>query len=497
MLDINLFRTDEKHHGDPELVRDSQRRRFAPVQAVDEVISLDLAWRKGRFDLDEIRKELNATSKRIGKLRAAKQDDGEDEEEAKMLAASTAEIKRALAAKEAEVRDAKAALNAKHAAIGNLVHDSVVVSDDEANNAVLRLWREGVVQSKESLEKKKNHVDLCVMTDIVDLEKGARLAGGRGYFLKEEGVLLNQALINYAMDFSRERGFTLMQPPTFMTKEAMAKCAQLAQFDEELYKIEGDDKFLIATSEQPLAAYHLGERIQPDELPIMYAGYSTCFRKEAGSHGRDTAGIFRVHEFQKIEQFCITRPDESWEMLEEMIENAEDFYKELGLPYRVVSVVSGALNDAAAKKYDLEAWFPASKTYRELVSCSNCTDYQARRLGIRYGQKTDDGSQKFVHMLNSTLTATERTLCSIMENYQKEDGVVVPKVLRPYMGGIEFLPFKKTLDGKPIPPKSDQGNTSWMRQLFTDTPMSECSLFEHCLMLIFVLCVTALLNSVV
>ncbi|GJN39139.1 hypothetical protein PR202_gb28238 [Eleusine coracana subsp. coracana] len=245
-----------------------------------------------------------------------------------------------------------------------------------------------------------------------------------------------------------------MQPPSSMNKETMAKCAQLSQFDEELYKIEGEDKYLIATSEQPLAACHMGERIYPNELPIRYAGYSTCHRKEAGAHGRDTAGIFRVHEFQKVEQFCITAPEDSWEMLEEMIKNAEDFYQELGLPYRVVSVVSGALNLAAAKKYDLEAWFPASQAYRELVSCSNCTDYQARRLEIRYGQKTDKGPQKFVHMLNSTLTATERTLCCIMENYQTKDGVVVPKALRPYMDGIEFLPFTKTLDDKPIPPKS-------------------------------------------
>ncbi|ONM26613.1 Serine--tRNA ligase cytoplasmic [Zea mays] len=233
----------------------------------------------------------------------------------------------------------------------------------------------------------------------------------------------------------------------------MAKCAQLAQFDEELYKVTGDgeDKYLIATSEQPLCAYHLGDRIYPAELPIKYAGYSTCFRKEAGSHGRDTAGIFRVHQFEKIEQFCITSPNDndSWEMHEEMLKNSEDYYKEIGLPYQVVSIVSGALNDAAAKKYDLEAWFPASKTFRELVSCSNCTDFQSRRLGIGYGQKkNDEQSKQFVHMLNSTLTATERTLCCILENFQKEDGVEVPKALQPYMGGIEFLPFKQPLDVK-------------------------------------------------
>lgn len=285
---------------------------------------------------------------------------------------------------------------------------------------------------------------------------GAAVAGGRGYFLKGDGVLLNQALINFGLQFLRKRGFEVLQTPLFIKKETMAKCAQLADFDSELYKLPGDeevgdDMYLIATSEQPLCTYHQGDHISPADLPIRYAGYSTCFRREASSHGRDTAGIFRVHQFEKIEQFCVTSPDndESWEMLEEMIRNSEDFYKEIGLPYRVVSIVSDALNDAAAKKYDLEAWFPASKMYIELVSCSNCTDYQARRLGITYGKKENgEGSERFVHLLNSTLTATTRTLCCILENYQKEDGVEMPEVLRPFMGGLDFLPFKQAFDTK-------------------------------------------------
>ncbi|XP_062210236.1 serine--tRNA ligase-like [Phragmites australis] len=441
MLDINLFRTDKG--GNPELIRESQRSRFATVELVDEVIALDRAWRDRQFELDKIRQELNATSKKIGKLKAAKQ-----EEEAKKLMENTNEIKDRLAAKEAEVQEAKSTLDAKLTTIGNIVHESVPISDDEANNATVRTWGERRLE-----ENLKNHVDLCRMLDIVALEKGADVAGGRGYYLKKEGVLLNLALINFGLAFLTKRGFEPMQTPFFMRKETMGKCAQLAQFDEELYKLTGDgeEKYLIATSEQPLCAYHLGDRIYPAELPIRYAGYSTCFRKEAGSHGRDTSGIFRVHQFEKIEQFCVTGPNgnDSWEMHEEMLKNSEDFYKEIGLPYQVVSIVSGALNDAAAKKYDLEAWFPASKTYRELVSCSNCTDYQARRLGIGYGQKkNDEQSKQFVHMLNSTLTATERTLCCILENYQREDGVEVPKVLQPYMGGIEFLRFKQPLDGK-------------------------------------------------
>ncbi|CAI0419628.1 unnamed protein product, partial [Linum tenue] len=272
---------------------------------------------------------------------------------------------------------------------------------------------------------------------------GANIAGGRGFYLKGDGVRLNQALINYGLDFLDKRGYTALQTPFFMRKDVMAKCAQLAQFDEELYKVPGDDKYLIATAEQPLCAYHIDDWIQPADLPIRYAGYSSCFRKEAGSHGRDTLGIFRVHQFEKVEQFCVTSPNgtDSWDMHEEMIKNSEDFYKSLNLPYQVIAIVSGALNDAAAKKYDLEAWFPASKTYRELVSCSNCTDYQSRRLEIRYGQKKEAAKQ-YAHLLNSTLTATERTLCCILENYQKEDGVEVPEVLRPYLGGKSFIPFQ-------------------------------------------------------
>jgi seryl-tRNA synthetase len=237
-----------------------------------------------------------------------------------------------------------------------------------------------------------------------------------------------------------------------MRQEIMAECAQLSQFDDELYKVtgEGDDKYLIATSEQTLCALHRQDWFEKQDLPVKYVGYSTCFRKEVGSHGRDTLGIFRIHQFEKIEQFAITNPDgtASWDTMEEMLGNAEAFYQGLDIPYRVVNIVSGELNNAAAKKYDLEAWFPASKTYRELVSCSNCTDYQSRRLDIRLRVPKEQGGSKFVHMLNSTLTATERTLCCVLENYQTPDGVRVPPVLQPFMMGIDFIPFKKSLDSK-------------------------------------------------
>ena len=250
----------------------------------------------------------------------------------------------------------------------------------------------------------------------------------------------------------------------------MSECAQLEDFDEQLYKVsgEGEEKYLIATSEQTLCSMMRHRWVDPKTCPMRYAGYSTCFRKEVGSHGRDTLGIFRVHQFEKVEQFCVTgavvillfysvltrRPpppvpddDASWKMMLEMLKNSEEFYQSLGLPYRVVNIVSGALNNAAAKKYDLEAWFPSSKTWRELVSCSNCTDYQARRLEVRCGapKKGPENKKSYVHMLNSTLTATERTLCCVLENYQTPDGLRVPDVLVPYMGGITHVPFMRTL----------------------------------------------------
>ncbi|KAF8401663.1 hypothetical protein HHK36_012609 [Tetracentron sinense] len=433
MLDINLFREDKGNN--PELIRESQRRRFANVELVDEIIRLDKEWRQRQFEFDNLRKDFNKINKEVARLKIS----GEDATE---MIKNTDENKQSTAKKDAEVQEARAALYSRLETIGNLVHDSVPVSNDEENNAVIRSWGEKRVEPK-----LRNHVELVELLGIADLKKGANVAGGRGFYLKGVGVLLNQALINFGFAFLGKRNYTLLQTPFFMRKDIMAKCAQLAQFDEELYKVtgEGDDKYLIATAEQPLCAYHLDDWIHPSQLPIRYAGYSTCFRKEAGSHGRDTLGIFRVHQFEKVEQFCITSPNgnDSWEMHEEMINNSEDFYKELNIPYQVVAIVSGALNDAAAKKYDLEGWFPSSKTYRELVSCSNCTDYQSRRLEIRYGQKKGNEQVKqYVHLLNSTLTATERTICCILENYQKEDGIEIPAVLQPFMGGITFLPFQ-------------------------------------------------------
>ncbi|RUS23144.1 seryl-tRNA synthetase [Endogone sp. FLAS-F59071] len=443
MLDINLLLEDKG--GNPELVRESQRRRGAPVELVDEIITMYKEWVKIRFDLDQKNKQFNAVQKAIGQKMKAKEDPGSLTDEKNQLAKD----KEDMAVWEKVMENA---WKEKLATIGNIVHTSVPTSMDEDNNEVIRTYNhEGIVPIKKSNILSHHEVLHCI--DGYDQERGANIAGHRGYFLTNDGVDLNLALIQYGLSFLGRRGYKKLQTPFFMRKEVMAKTAQLSQFDEELYKVtgEGEDKYLIATSEQPISAFHSNEWFEQPEkqLPLKYAGYSTCFRKEAGAHGKDTWGIFRVHQFEKIEQFVLTDPEKSWDMFYEMITTSEEFFQSLGLSYRVVAIVSGALNNAAAKKYDLEAWFPFQGEFKELVSCSNCTDYQSRRLEIRCGvKKMNDREKKYVHCLNSTLCATERALCALLENWQTEDGVKVPPPLVPFMGGKEFIPFVKAAPNK-------------------------------------------------
>jgi seryl-tRNA synthetase len=325
--------------------------------------------------------------------------------------------------------------------IGNLVHEACLATDDEDKNEVVRTFGECL-----PAEGRLNHVDLMAKLGMETGEVATRTAGGRAFFLTGPLVQLQLGLISYAMSFLTQRGYTPFYPPFFMTKDAMAAVAQLSDFDDQLYKVtgEGDEKYLIATSEQPIAAYHRNKWFAEKDLPVKYAGFSTCFRKEVGSHGRDTLGIFRVHQFEKIEQFCVTtsKDNKSWEMMEAMIKTSEEFYQSLDIPYRVVRIVAGALNDAAAMKYDLEGWYCASQKYRELVSCSNCTDYQSRRLGARMGSGKKEGQanvKDHVHMLNSTLCAVTRVMCCICETQQCAEGIRVPKALQPFMGGMELM----------------------------------------------------------
>ncbi|XP_068029497.1 serine--tRNA ligase, cytoplasmic [Anomalospiza imberbis] len=471
VLDLDLFRADKG--GDPAMVRDMQRKRFKDPALVDALVRADGAWRRCRFRADNLNKLKNLCSKTIGDKMKKKEPVGTDEsvpESAQNLDELTADIlgclqvsqikKIRLLIDEAilECDSERLRLEAERfeslREIGNLLHPSVPISNDEdVDNKVERVWGDC------SCRKKYSHVDLVVMVDGYEGEKGAVVAGSRGYFLKGPLVFLEQALIQYALQSLRARGYTPVYTPFFMRKEVMQEVAQLSQFDEELYKVIGkgseraedssiDEKYLIATSEQPIAALHRDEWLRPEDLPLKYAGLSTCFRQEVGSHGRDTRGIFRVHQFEKIEQFVYSSPhdNKSWEIFEEMMATAEEFYQSLGIPYHIVNIVSGSLNHAASKKLDLEAWFPGSGAFRELVSCSNCTDYQARRLRIRYGQtKKMMDKVEFVHMLNATMCATTRTICAILENHQTPEGIRIPEKLQNFMPPDlrELIPFIK------------------------------------------------------
>ncbi|CAI7642164.1 unnamed protein product [Penicillium glandicola] len=441
MLDLADFVTERG--GDLKKIKESQQKRFAPEETVDEVVTLYEEARRARYDVSQMGSQINAVQKAIGMKKKNKEDATELLAQKADLETKKKELEEAAVAKEVQ-RDRKIRT------IGNYVHESVPVSNDEADNKLIKTW------TPENAEMQKpgclSHHEVLTRLDGYDPERGVKIVGHRGYCLTGYGLFLNLALVNYGLEFLFNKGYTPNQPPQFMLKDLMAKTAQLEQFDEELYKVtesedKSTDKYLIATSEQPLSALHDSEWLQDKDLPIKYAGYSTCYRKEAGSHGKDAWGIFRVHQFEKIEQFVLTKPEDSWQAFEDMISTSEEFYQSLKLPYNIVAIVSGALNNAASKKYDLEAWFPFQQEYKELVSCSNCTDYQSRALEIRYGaKKATDIKKSYVHALNSTLCATERTLCCILENYQKEDGIEVPEVLRKYIpGNPEFLPYTKEL----------------------------------------------------
>ncbi|XP_068720379.1 serine--tRNA ligase, cytoplasmic-like [Montipora capricornis] len=469
VLDLDLFRVNKG--GDPEKIRENQSKRYKDTKLVDEIVEADNKWRKLRFSADNWNKLKNLCSKQIGEKMKRKEAVGESEELPENvvdgLEELTPEILQGLTVTQIksirtlidgnitkcndEVLKVEQDRNEKLFEVGNLLHESVPISNDEDENKVMRTWGDS------SVKKKYSHVDLAYMVDGVDTERGALVAGSRGYFLKGPLVFLQQALIQLATRTLYKKGFVPLYTPFFMTKDAMQKVAQLSQFDEELYKVIGkgagevgyEERYLIATSEQPIAALHRDEWMaaSADDLPKKYAGFSSCFRQEAGSHGRDTRGIFRVHQFEKVEQFVICSPldDISWQMFDEMIGNAEEMNQALGIPYRIVNIVSGELNNAAAMKYDLEAWFPGSGAFRELVSCSNCTDYQARRLQVRFGQTKKMGEQtKFVHMLNATMCAVSRTICALLENYQTEEGIALPAVLKPLMPeGMDFLKYVK------------------------------------------------------
>lgn len=417
MIDIQLFREN------PQIIHDSEKKRFKDPAAIDKVIELDNAWRKQRAAINDLRRQRNELSKQIGQKKKQGLDASEELQKADQV---NKQIKEA----ESKADQLLTERDRIRYSIGNLLHLSVPTAPDEEGNAIIRSWGEKQTFSFAP----KHHADLVVSLDVADIEKAAQVAGARTYYLKRDLVRLNLALIQLALDVMTEKGYTPFWTPFFLRAEVMKGASELADLEQQLYKTDGDEFFFIATSEQTLASLHWDEVLAPDILPIKYVGVSTCFRREAGTHGKDTKGIFRVHQFEKVEQFVFCKPEESWSIHEEMIANAEEIFQKLEIPYQVTNIASGEMNDNAAKKYDIEAWFPAQEKYREVVSCSNCTDYQARKMNIRMGKY--GGEKEYAHTLNSTAIATERTICAILENFQQDDGsIALPKSLRQYMSG--------------------------------------------------------------
>jgi len=440
MLDIRLIREN------PEIVRASQRRRHGDEGIIDDVLKYDNLWKETLKKINDLRAIRNRKSREIGQIKKDKGDISGISREMKDI---STEIKQLEEDVERYLTERDRLLKS----IPNLLHGSVPDGNNEEDNLPIRFWGTAAVRDSDSegfeeatlgkMERIKigfepvSHVDIIEKKGWADISRAAKVSSSRFYYLKGELALLDLALQRFAVDRLSRKGYVPVIPPYMLRREAMEGVTDLGAFQDTIYKIEEEDLYLIATSEHPLASMYMGEILEPDMLPVKYAGISTCFRKEAGAHGKDTKGIFRVHQFNKIEQLVLSRPEDSWKIHEDLIANAEEIFRALELPYRVVNVCSGDLGTVASKKYDLEVWMPVQGKFREMVSASNVLDYQARRLNIRYRGK---GENIFVHTLNSTAIATTRAIVAIIENHQTEDGrITVPEVLRPYMGGLESM----------------------------------------------------------
>jgi seryl-tRNA synthetase len=429
MLDIKLIRET------PDVVRSNLEKRgnTENIKLFEELIALDKQWRANLSMLNDFRHDRKVCTTEIATLKKAGKDATENLTKARAIDAEITGLEKEVTREEERTHQLLLTLP-------NLMHETVPFGKDDHDNVQVKTW--GTIPQFSF--PVKNHIDLANALDIVDVERAGKIAGARFFFFKGAGVLLDMALMNFALEEMTNKGYTLIEPPYFMNRQAYEGVTSLGDFADVLYKIENEDLFLIATSEHPMAAMYMNEVFKLDNLPLKLSGLSTCFRKEAGAHGKDTRGIFRTHQFNKIEQFIYCTPEESWQMHEELSKNVEEMLQKLELPYRMVNVCTGDLGTVAAKKYDFEAWMPAQGDYREVVSCSNCTDYQARRLNIRYREKEGAPPKGFVHTLNSTAIATGRTIVALLENYQQEDGsILIPKVLRKYMHNMEEIRLKR------------------------------------------------------
>ena len=421
MIDANLLRDN------PEVVKASQRARGASESLVDDAANADAAWRKAQAEFETLRAEQNAKAKLVAG--ASKEDRAALIAEGQALAA---EVKVA----EQKANEAQVGLDAAIWKIENVVIDGVPAGGEDDFVVI----REEGTKPTFSFEP-RDHVALGDLLDVIDIERGAKISGSRFYFLKGWGARLELALMNMALDQAANAGFTALITPTLVKPEVMAGTGFLGQHADEIYYLPADDLYLTGTSEVALAGYHSDEIVDLSDGPLRYAGWSTCYRREAGSHGKDTRGILRVHQFNKLEMFSYVAPEDAEAEHQKLLAWQEEMLRKCELPYRVIDTAAGDLGSSAARKFDAEAWVPTQDAYRELTSTSNCTTFQARRLNVRY--RKEDGKTATVATLNGTL-ATTRWLVAILENHQQEDGSVrIPVALRPYLGGAEVIEPKK------------------------------------------------------
>jgi len=415
MLDMKMIREN------PENIRKMLKDRDVQFD-LDLLLDLDKKRREMIISTDELRKKKNEMSVKISEAKKTGSEVTPIIQEMQLVSQELAKLEEVQ--HETELEYSKLALK-----IPNVLHESVPCGDDSANKEI----REWGTTPQFDFEV-KDHIDISENLNLLELERAAKTAGARFYYLKDDLVKLNQSLIQFGLDFLSEKGYTLSQPPYMINRKAMEGAVILDDFEDVIYKIEDQDLYLIGTSEHAMVSMYADEILDGNSLPVRYSAISPCFRKEAGAHGKDQKGIFRVHQFEKIEQFVFSKPEDSWKEHENMIAITEEFFQKLEIPHRAVLLSSGDMGKISAKTYDLEIWMAGQNAYREVVSCSNCLDYQSRRLKIRFRDKTNEDT-KYIHTLNSTLVATERTMVAILENFQTKDGHVnIPNVLQKYMG---------------------------------------------------------------
>jgi seryl-tRNA synthetase len=421
----------------PQIVKDSQSARGENPALVDDFIKNDQLWRNLTVEVDNLRAEQKSLSKEIGNLKSQQKNSPGPEVDKKLdvLTKKGTKLSDNISALTTKQEEVKKLADKAMSGISNLVHKDAPIGEEKDFKVLETIGKprdfnaEGV--------KIKDHVELGEELKLIDLERGAKVSGSRFYYLVGDGALLELALVNFAIDIAQNHGFTPVIPPALVKPVAMEGTGFLGQAAENVYRIEQDDMYLVGTSEVPLAAMHMDEILNNKELPIKYAGYSPCYRREAGSHGKDTRGIFRVHWFDKVEMFVFSNIENADKIHTELLEIEKEILTKLELPFRVIDVATGDLGSSAARKFDCEAWIPSSNEYRELTSTSNCTEFQARRLKIRTraGDKTN-----YVATLNGTLLAVTRTIVALLENHQQKDGSVrIPKSLRTYLKNREYL----------------------------------------------------------